>query len=100
MFDFAVKGAVVGFNTSKDGSKHFVKIQPTGNIPALNRDERPGLVDIQIAAGSIRGLGMNAPVLVKGKGLVILKDWRSPEGIVKTIQNHRFEAESIEPIKA
>ncbi len=101
MFDFAVKGTVMGFNTSQDGTKNFVKIQPAGSVGGLNRDERPGLLDIQVAAGAIKGLAMNALVVVRGKGSVVLKDWRNPrEGTQKTFTNYRFEAETVETAKA
>lgn len=100
MFDFAVKGTVIGFNPSKDGTKHYLKIQPAGPVPTLNRNERAGLLDITVPPGAIKGLGANTLVMIRGKGTVTVHDWRNEEGTVKAIVNHRFEAETVEAVKA
>lgn len=101
MFDFTVKGSVVGFNTTQDGSKTFVKIQPaSGNIPQLQRDERPGFLDVLVSPMAIKNLAVNAAVSVKGKAYVIFRDWRDPKsGIQKTFTNFRYEAEAVEAVK-
>lgn len=101
MFDFAVKGSLAGFNPSADGTKCYVKIQPTGQVSGLQRDERPGLLDMIVPAAAIKNLAMNALVLARGKGAVLIRDWRNPQtGKQKAIINYRFEVETIEPAKA
>lgn len=102
VFDFAVKGSVVGFNTSQDGTKTFVKIQPAAvNGAQLQRDERPGFLDVLVAPAAIKNLAVNAGVVMRGKGYVIFRDWRDPKtGIQKTFTNFRYEAESVDPVKA
>lgn len=101
VFDFAVKGTVVGFNTSQDGTKTFIKVQPPAGGASMQRDERPGLLDILVPANTFKNLAVNTLVTVRGKALVMLREWRNPrEGTVKTYVNYRFEAEVIEPAKA
>lgn len=100
MFDFVVKGTVVGFNTSTDGTKNYVKILPSGSVSGLNRDERPGILDVHVSPGDVGNLAMNAKVVARGKGIVYLRDWRDPrEGTTKVFTNYRFEADVIEPAK-
>jgi len=99
MFEFAVKGSVVGFNPSADGTKCYVKIQPV-NPPNLQRDERAGLVDMIVPAAAVKSLAVNAVVLVRGKCTSFVKDWRNPQtGKQKAIKDFRFEAETIDPAK-
>ena len=101
VFDFAVKGTVVGFNTTRDGSKSFLKIQPVADAGKLQRDERPGVLEIALPAGNSKSLALHATVLVRGKGLVALRDWRNPrDGKTKPIANYRFEAETVEAVRA
>jgi hypothetical protein len=98
VFDFTVKGSVVGFNTSQDGTKTFVKIMPLAvNGVQLQRDERPGYLDILVAPGSTKNLAANSVVVVRGKGYVIFRDWRDPKSnMQKTFTNFRYEAEALE----
>jgi len=101
MFDFAVKGAVTGFNPSADGTKFYLKIQPATPMSGLQRDERPGLLDMTVPVSVVKNLSINMLVLARGKGAVVLRDWRNPQtGKQKVIPNYRFEVETIEPVKA
>src|SRR5689334_11773546 len=60
VFDFAVKGSVVGFNTSHDGTKTFVKIQPLStNMGQYQRDERPGFLDVLVSPNAIKNLAVS-----------------------------------------
>jgi len=101
MFEFAVKGSVVGFNTAQDG-RTFVKIQPvsSGNLQ-LQREERLGYLDVLVPSNVMKSLAAGSAVQVRGKGYVIFKDWRDPKTLAeKTFTNYRYEAEAIEPVKA
>jgi len=100
MFDFTVKGSVVGWNTTMDGSKTFVKLQPAGNANGLQRDEKPGLLEAIISPALIKNLAMNALVTVRGKGLVYLVEGTDKQGRHKLYTFYRFEAENIEPATA
>lgn len=103
MFDFAVKGSVVGFNTSQDGTKTFLKIQPSMalNGGQLQRDERPGYLDVLVPPTVTKNYAPNSLIQVRGKGYVIFKDWRDPKtNTQKTFTNYRYDAETIEAIKA
>ena len=99
MFDFSVKGTVAGFNTAKDG-RCFVKIQPSVSPTGLNRDERPGIMELQVSEKAGNNLAMHAAVQVEGKAYAFYRDSRDSEGKPKSYLNYRFEAESIEPVKA
>lgn len=101
VFDFAVKGSVVGFNTSHDGTKTFVKIQPLStNMGQYQRDERPGFLDVLVSPNAIKNLAVSASVVVRGKAFVIFRDWRDPKsGLQKTFTNYRYEAETVEAAK-
>jgi len=103
MFDFTVKGSVVGFNTTQDGTKTFVKIQPSSSASGaqLQRDERPGFLDVLVPPAAIKNLAVSAAVVLRGKGYVIFRDWRDPKnGVQKTFTNFRYEAEVVEAVKA
>jgi hypothetical protein len=101
VFDFTCKGSVVGFNTSQDGTKTFVKVQPSStNMGQYQRDERPGYLDVLVSGSAIKNLAAGAAVLVRGKAFVIFRDWRDPKsGTQKTFTNYRYEAESVELAK-
>jgi hypothetical protein len=101
MFDFAVKGTVVGFYTTMDGLRTVAKVQPLGSPGGLERDERPGVMDVAVPTSAMKNLGANAQVLVRGKGTVLLRETRDKEtGKPKLWTNYRFEAESVEVVKA
>lgn len=79
-----------------------MKIQPSAvNGVQLQRDERPGFLDVLVAPNSIKNLAAGSVVMVRGKGFVIFRDWRDPKtGVQKTFTNFRYDAETVESAKA
>lgn len=99
MYDFAVRGTVVGFFNSKDNSRTFIKVMPE-KLPNLERDERATPLTIVVPQALVKNFAMNSLLVVRGKACTYQKDVRCEDGKVRTYTNFDHEAESIEMAKA